>query len=41
MVEEADAPKLWTRRRKCQAVDDKEADAPGWMHMLLAVDEEA
>ncbi len=41
LVEEADAPELWTRRQTRWDVDDKEADAPGWRRMLLAVDKEA
>ncbi len=30
LVEEADAPKLWTRRQTRRAMDDEEADVPGW-----------
>ncbi len=30
-VEEADVPELWKRRQTRRAVDDKEADAPGWL----------
>ncbi len=30
LVEEADAPNLWTKGWTRRAVDDKEADAPGW-----------